>query len=68
MPHQQDGMNQEEEEPGVQEMSLGMSSDDDGYTAGPGTSTTEQLQDAALQGDVLRKNNDPAGSQNKFDR
>lgn len=39
MPHQQGGMNQEEEEPGVQEMSLGMSSDNNGYTAGLGTST-----------------------------
>lgn len=38
MPHQQDGMNQEEEEPRVQEMSLGMSSDNNGYIAGPGTS------------------------------
>lgn len=39
MPHQQDGMNQEEEEPRLQEMSLGMSSDNNGYIAGPGTST-----------------------------
>lgn len=39
MPHQNDGMNQQEEEHGVQEVSLEMSSDNSSYTAGPGTSS-----------------------------